>query len=330
MQKMNHWQRLEAALAGTATDCAPIALWRHFPEDDLIPEKLAALTLNWQNKWDFDLIKFMPSGTYGVEDWGAVSAYMGSPNGAREVIKPGIARVEDWTRLEVLDVRKGSYGRQLRALAMVTAQLDGSVPILQTLFSPLTTARKLAGERLFADLRRAPEALEQALAVITDVTIRFAQESFAAGAHGSFFATQLASYRLLTEAEYTRFGKKYDLQVLNALQGKDRWHMLHLHGSDIMFDLLADYPVQMLNWHDRVTEPSLGQAQSRFGGIVVGGLAEKDTLANGTEAQIEAQVRDALAQTGGRRVLIGPGCVVAVATSNENIEAAVRTARSAT
>jgi uroporphyrinogen decarboxylase len=327
MQMMNHWQRIEAALAGAATDTTPIALWRHFPEDDLVPEKLAALTLKWQKKWDFDLVKFMPSGTYGVEDWGAVSAYLGSPNGARDVIKPGIARTGDWSKLEALDVRKGSYGRQLRSLAMVAAELGGSVPILQTIFSPLTTARKLAGERLFTDLRCSPGALEHALRVITDVTIRFALESFAAGAHGTFFATQLTSYRLLSEAEYLRFGKAFDLQVLSALQGKGRLHMLHAHGNDIMFDLLADYPVQMMNWHDRVTEPSLSEAQKRFGGMVVGGLSEKDTLVHGTEADVEAEVRDALAQTGGRRVMIGPGCVMAVTAPDANIEAAVRAAR---
>ena len=46
---MDHWSRIEAAIAG----------------------KLAALTLEWQRAWDFDLVKFMPSGTCSVEDWGA-------------------------------------------------------------------------------------------------------------------------------------------------------------------------------------------------------------------------------------------------------------------
>ena len=45
MQPMNHWQRIEAAIGGEATDRPPIALWRHFPEDDLHPDKLVAHTL---------------------------------------------------------------------------------------------------------------------------------------------------------------------------------------------------------------------------------------------------------------------------------------------
>ena len=68
---MDHWTRIEAAIAGQPTDRVPVALWRHFPVDDQDPAKLAARTLEWQRAWDFDLVKFMPSGTYSVEDWGA-------------------------------------------------------------------------------------------------------------------------------------------------------------------------------------------------------------------------------------------------------------------
>ena len=127
--------------------------------------------------------------------------------------------------------------------------------------------------------------------------------------------TQLASYRLLAVDEYERFGKAYDLRVLAALAGKARLSMLHAHGDDIMFDLLADYPVEMINWHDRLTEPTLRDAASRFPGLLVGGLNEHGALAKGDLHAIEAEVRDAIAQTGGRRLMIGPGCVVPVAAT---------------
>ena len=37
--------------------------------------------------------------------------------------------------------------------AATAKALGGKVPILQTIFSPLTTARKLGTEKLFADMR---------------------------------------------------------------------------------------------------------------------------------------------------------------------------------
>ena len=81
---MDHWARIEAAVAGRAVDRIPVALWRHFPHDDQDAGKLAARTLEWQRAWDFDLVKFMPSGTYSVEDWGAKSVFDGAANGVVE------------------------------------------------------------------------------------------------------------------------------------------------------------------------------------------------------------------------------------------------------
>jgi len=327
MQQMDHWRRVEAAVAGEAVDYPPIALWRHFPEDDQHVDQLVAQTLAWQDRWQFDLVKFMPSGTYGVEDWGAVSAYRGASNGARAVVKPAVVRTADWRNIRDIDVRQGSYGRQNQALAAAAKGLGGAVPLLQTVFSPLTTARKLATEGLFADLRRSPDALEQALRVITGVTIRFALDALAAGAHGVFFATQLASFRLLSAEEYERFGKTFDLQVLAALTGKTRLNMLHAHGDDIMFDLLAAYPVEMMNWHDRLTEPSLRAAAARFPGLLVGGLNEHGALLGDHPEAIEEEVRDAIAQTYGRRLMIGPGCVMPLAVSAASITTAIRATR---
>ena len=227
-----------------------------------------------------------------------------------------------------LDVRQGSYGRQNQALAAAAKELGGAVPILQTVFSPLTTARKLATDGLFADIRCSPDTVHKALALITDVTIRFALDAMSAGAHGIFLATQLASYRMLQESEYSAFGRAYDLKVFEALRGKAKFNMLHVHGEDIMFDLMAGYPVEMINWHDRLTEPGLGKASQRFPRLLVGGINESRTLAEGSIADIENEVRDAIKQTGGRRLMIGPGCVLPVAASDERIAAAVRAARS--
>jgi len=324
---MDHWRRIEAAIAGQPTDRVPVALWRHFPVDDQDAGKLAERTLEWQRKWDFDLVKFMPSGTYSVEDWGAQSVYEPNFNGARTIAAAGVRRAADWRRLARLDPKKGVLGAQNEALARAAKELGGAVPILQTVFSPLTTARKLAGEALLEQLCSDPDAVEAGLRTITDTSIDFSLAALAAGAHGLFFATQLATTDVLSVAEYERFGKKFDLEVFSALKGKAKLNMLHLHGENVMFDLLAGYPVQMINWHDRLTAPSLEIALSKFKGIVVGGVEERELLVSGSGQAVRAQVRDAIAQTGGRRLVVGPGCVAAIAAPERNIRAVVEEAR---
>ena len=325
--KLDHWKRLEATLRGEASESVPVSLWRHFPVEDMDAGTLARRTVEWQEKWGFDFVKFMPPGTYSVEDWGATTEYAGARNGARIVSDPPVKHTEDWANIRHISARSGSWGQQNTALAKAARHLNGTAPLLQTVFSPLTTARKLATERMFADIRCNPDALEGALRVITDVTIEFCIDAIRAGAHGIFFATQLASHRLLTTAEYERFGRKYDLEVLQALKGHSRVNMLHAHGDDIMFDLLSDYPVELFNWHDRLTDPDLRRAQARLSQVLVGGLNEHHTLVHGNHEEITREVEDAIEQTEGRRLIIGPGCVLPVATTETSIQAVMEAAR---
>jgi len=323
MSTMTHWERLQAAVAGQAVDHVPVSLWRHFPVIDLDPSRLAEATLRWQRTYDFDLVKFMPAGTYGVEDWGAVSDYQDSPIGTRVIVKPGLTSAEAWPRLPKLSPTEGRLGQEVKAIALAAEALKGEVPILQTLFTPLTTACKLAGDRVFADLRRHPDLLEAGLAIIAQTTIEFARACLRAGAHGVFYSTQTASHRCLNEAEHRRFGVRYDRMVLDALAGESRFTMLHLHGDDVMFDQTLDYPANMVNWHDRHSELDLAGAMGRFGGLLAGGVDQAGTLQRGPVEAIQAQVRDAVAQTGGRRLLIAPGCVVPIATPEAHYRAVV-------
>lgn len=309
-EQMTHWERVRAALKGAETDRVPISLWRHWPVDDETPEGLAAVTIRWQQAYDFDLVKFMPTGTYGIEDWGAQTSYEPNYRGIRTITRFGVTEAEQWPGLAQLDVTGGYLGRQITALRLAAEALNNQAPILQTVFSPLTTARKLAGERVFTHMRLQPEKFKAGLQIIAETTARFALESIRAGAHGLFFATQCASYQALSEAEYREFGEPYDLVVLNAVKSEAEFNMAHVHGEDIMFDLVAGYPVEMLNWHDRLTWPSLKEAGERFSGLLVGGVNEWHTLLKGPARAINAEVQEAIEQTGGRRLMVGPGCVI--------------------
>jgi len=68
----------------------------------------------------------------------------------------------------------------------------------------------------------------------------------------------------------------------------------------------------------------LQEALDRFPKAVIGGLAQWETLLRGTPEQVRAQARDALEQTGGRRHILGAGCVTPITTPTCNIWAARR------
>ena len=324
---MNHWERMQAAIRGEAVDHPPISLWRHWPEIDQDPTILAKAMVDWQRAYDFDLVKYMPTGTYSIEDWGARTIYKTTRNGTRTVTRFGVTDVEQWPRLQPLDGVTGYMGWQNESLRMAAQALAGSVPILQTVFSPLTTARKLAGDVVFEHMRSRPELLEEGLRVIARTSAAFAREAMRCGASGLFFATQCSTTDVMTEAEYLRFGRPFDLIVLDAVKDTARFNLMHVHGENTMFDLMAGYPVNMLNWHDRRATPSLRAAASRFSGLLVGGIDEWSTLQKGTNADIAAEIDEACEQTRRRRLMLAPGCVCPIDTPESAVQAAVEAAR---
>ena len=319
---MNHRERLEACLAGAKTDRPPVALWRHFPVDDQNSGSLASATLDFQNSYDFDLVKVTPASSFCVKDWGVNDEWRGDPEGTRDYTIRVIRRPEDWASLPVLDPGKGYLADQITCLKQILLGLDRNIPVIQTIFSPLSQAKNLVGrDSLIVHLRQNPQAVHAGLKIIAQSTQRFIEAAVKTGIAGIFYAVQHAQYRLLSRQEYLEFGKPYDLQLLETTQGL--WlNMLHLHGEDVMFDLLADYPVAVINWHDRDTPPSLRRGQDRFPGVVCGGLQREKTMVLGSPEDVIEEARDAIQATGGERFILGTGCVVPVTAPRANLQAA--------
>ena len=320
---MTKRERVLAALGRRPVDRPPVAFWRHVPEVDHTARGLADAMLGFQRAWDLDLIKVMSSGVYCVEDWGCRVAYKGSPNGAKTCTQHAVGGVADWAKLRPLDPEQGALGRELEALRLILAGRSDDVPVLHTVFAPLTIARKLAGDRLKGDLEDHPDAVMAALDVITETVIRYVAAVVRAGADGIFYASQDASRDVLDEGQHARFSMPYSWRVLESLEGASAFTVLHLHGRHVYFDRKLTLPVAAVNWHDRLTAPSLGDALGRFKGAVMGGLNESETLLNGPPSAVTAQVADALRQTAGTGVIIAPGCVLPLATPDSSLQAVV-------
>jgi uroporphyrinogen decarboxylase len=280
--------------------------------------------LGWQRRWDLDFIKVMSSGVYCVEDWGCRVAYTGSPNGAKQCTEHAVKTVADWARIRPLAPDAGALGRELEALRLIAEGRTEDVPVLPTVFSPLTIARKLAGDRVVADLRSTPRAVLPALEAITETVVRYQDAVIAAGADGVFFATQAGSHDVIAKDDWAQFGLLYARRALDSLTGKSAFTLLHVHGKGIYFDEMASsLPVHAINWHDRLGSPSLSEAQRRFTGALVGGLDEGHTLRAGPVSAVAAEVEDAIRQTAGRGIIVAPGCVLPLDVPDAHLEAVV-------
>lgn len=325
---MTSKERVAAALNGADVDHPPVSLWRHFPEKDQSAAALADSTLRWQRMLDLDFIKLMPPGDYATIDWGAKSEFQGAPGGTRETLVFPVVSPEDWAKIKPVPVDRGFNAEVVDACRLVRDGVGSDVPVLQTIFSPLTIASKMSAGKVIDHLRTHPDLVHEALQAIQSVTVEMTKASILAGASGVFFASQAATSDLVTEDEYREFGVTYDEPVLAAAsEAGSEFTMIHIHGENTFFDLLASYDGHAINWHDRRVGPSIKSVlESHPDRAAVAGIDEKG-IATMSPGEVVDQVRDAREQAGDRRLLIGPGCVALVATPEANLRAAVQASR---
>ncbi len=147
---MTKRERIRAVVEGREPDKLPYSFWTHLPGIDLDPERLAEETYKFYRTYDVDFIKTMNNGMYAIEDFGCEIDYSEVlKGGVAHVVKTPIHQAEDWYKLSVCPVDKGSLARELKSLALLlekTKQED--VPVIFTVFSPITTANKLSGGTL--------------------------------------------------------------------------------------------------------------------------------------------------------------------------------------
>jgi uroporphyrinogen decarboxylase len=309
---MTKIERIKAALRGETTDRIPYGFWTHMPDIDHDPLPLAAATAAFAQRLDLDFVKSMPNGFYCVEDWGCEIDFSEiARGGIGKVVRPAVSVPADWAKLGALNPAQGAMGRELTHLSQLVRQVGPGVPVLATAFSPLTIANKLSNGAHRAHLAGDADAVAAGLEVITQVTCEFVREAVARGCAGIFFATQDATHQAFDEAAYRRLAAPLDHRVLHAARAAGGWfNVLHMHGDDVLFDALKDYPVDALNWHIGETPPAIGDYRAGGGTLpIVGGL-QRGYITSGNLEAVYRDIDLAVAQTQKCGLILAPACVI--------------------
>ena len=330
---MNREERVRAVLAGQEPDRIPVSVWMHLSQYDQDPRSLAEAMVEFNETYDYDFIKMMPFGAYTTPDWGTKLAIFCDKYKEVEIVAPASTCVEDYKNIQPLAATHGTWGKTLQCAQWVNRLAKPNTPYLQTIFSPATTLKKLAGARMIQDMLEHPEVVHQALEAITETTINFIKANIEAGVSGFFFATQCGTYDLMTDVMFAEFCKPYDLRVINAYKDETWFNVIHIHGLNVMFDTLCNYPCNVVNWHDRQTNPTMKEAREKCSKVFLGGLREGPAIV-GTSLQydsimsscsdpalIKKHIQEAIDMVDGKGLLIGPGCVADPRSPAENLHA---------
>jgi uroporphyrinogen decarboxylase len=156
---------------------------------------------------------------------------------------------------------------------------------------------------------------------MAETVTRFALESLKVGAHGIIFSSP-CNQNLYSEAEYREFGVPFDRLILDVVRPKTQIIALFASGSGNLFDLVADYPADVINWRERAGGPSLQEAQDRFPGLLMGGINERETLRHGPPAAIRVEIEGALGKSNSRQLIVGSESAPFIDTPPEHFQAA--------
>ncbi|MCT4566599.1 MAG: hypothetical protein N4A68_20080 [Maledivibacter sp.] len=318
---MNGTQRIKAMLSGEKVDRPGISAWKHFYLEDRHPVDFVKRTMEFQDSNDWDFIKVMFNGYLMPEAFGAEIEWSKDSDTFPTMIKHPLNCPIDFANLTVPDVTKGAFKREVEAVEKLVKKYKGKVPVIPTIFTPLTAAEEMYSGWLnpyptMAMVEHYPEELHKGLEVICQTILNFLDELVKVGIDGIFLATHLSCGTRLTREQHKEFTTDYALRILNHIKDNTWFNMLHVHGiDDLYIKEIKDYPVQAVNWEDVQSNVSLKEAREMMPDkILIAGIEQWGDFYEEDRQKLKEHLKmrckNAVEQIGRDKFIMAPGCCV--------------------
>jgi uroporphyrinogen decarboxylase len=331
-------ERFSATIAGEIPDRPPVAAWTHFVNSENGAQALAEATTQYTKTWGWDWVKINPRATYYAEAFGAQF----DPSDYRDVlprlVSPALDSTSEFGSLEPREARQTPVLAEHLEASLILREALPELPLIHTVFSPLTILFQLVGLDSFlgswtlygADPDSAPQhrqvveadpsALAHALNTITETLSGFVTELLDQGIDGIFFA-ELGVASLVDRHVFDELARPYDLQVLEAAARGTR--ILHTCASNSHPEWFADYPIEVIQWDSHAEgNPPL---DAEIGHIRLGGVSQQ-LFGTANTQLIENQTRAARELAKQQPLLLSPNCALPQETTQQNLAAFQKTA----
>lgn len=337
MDKMNKKERFAAVMKGVVPDRPPMTTYRHFPQIEGNWEKLADTMIAWQKKYDWDLIKLHPAAVYMQEVWGDRFDF---DHYQQEVFPTKLGNIHKEVNLGIFEsasMDNPYIQEQVKMVGAVAKEFKGSVPIFQTLFTPLQVISGVFDcqfirrhfpaareeNKIFTMIAEQGKELQEALENITQTYIAYWKAIHEAGADGLFYAgVSWAREGLMQMDEWKTYVKKYDVEFLKEVKKDGGLVMYHTCGIKSNPQRFTDFPIDILHWDQGAeNNPSLKEGKKFLGKIVPMGGIDEMTFGNHAEKQIAEETKACLKANADIPYILAPYCSISVHSSENEIRA---------
>lgn len=285
---MTHKERLMAAVKGEWLDRPCLAFWGpHYNLEEANAKDLAFACIANQQAYQYDFIKVMASGMYIPEAFGQVIPYAthSKMEAWLNVQKFCISHANDWLDIRPVKVSESEVlQRNVEAVKIMSDHFQGDVPILPTVFSPASAMGECCGgffdeEKFVSMCMYEPQKVEHGLEAMEETLINLMEAFIDAGASGFFFGMQNGLNRKLGHDLFMHFEHDPSARVLNAINSKTWFNMLHLcnglgdKGDTEAVEWCLDLPADAINYPSTWSwMPSFKELRAKTDKVLVGGI----------------------------------------------------------
>src|SRR5258708_18869145 len=170
-------------------DRPPVGAWGHRYGEEGSAGELASITVRRAGQFGWDFVKFQPRASSFAEAFGSVYKPAGHPFKRPVLLSAAVPDLDSWRKVEL--VNRKALDDQVESIGLVARELGSEVPVIQTVFSPITVGGYLVGKssaRVRRELRQHPELVRPALDRIAEALVDFSRRSVKAGAPGVFYS----------------------------------------------------------------------------------------------------------------------------------------------
>ncbi|MCB6366762.1 hypothetical protein LI291_11320 [Intestinibacillus massiliensis] len=326
---MTKTERLRAMVEKKPFDRIGLSGWVHMPMVDRNVRDFTKATIDFTDNNDWDFVKLMSNGHYFADAYGAKIRWRNDPKEwSGEFLEYPVKTPEDVANLPVIDPDTNAvFQREIQLAKNVCGHYHGDVPVLATIFTPLTWLQEMISSTNPAPVMQLmaehPQYVHKALEALLETNKKLLDRMIEAGIDGIFLSTQWGCRDLISKAAQDEFCHPYDLELLNYIKGRTWFNMFHIHYCEnLTFGEYLDYPIQALNWENCTRIPdmskltSIKQVREMTDKVLIGGIDQHHDFHNAENDRdaiketLRRRLVTALEECGDSRFIFAPGCAL--------------------
>lgn len=271
----------------------PAAFFLHFDDQHRVGSAAANKHLEYFKFTDMDFVKIQFEVEYQPVDF---------------------KKPSDWSKMKAnkLDF----YEPQLVAVREIVKAAKKDALVIMTTYSPYMWAGQAATyTTLGRHLNEDPEAVKRGLDAIVESQLLFMRKCIEIGVDGFYMSTQGSESGQFTDPKiFNNYIKPADLVAMQEVTKKCPFNILHVCDYVAPYESytqVLDYPGQVVNCNTHLKDKTLSWSDlsTMFKRPLMGGMDRHGVLTTGTMDQIEAEVKNVLANRP-KHFILGADCTV--------------------